>query len=36
MVMIECLIMKKEYIADINDISTIGLYSCWAQYEITK
>ena len=27
--MIECLIIRKEYIADINDISTIGLYSCW-------
>ena len=31
MVMIECLIMKKEYIADINDISTIGVYSCCVQ-----
>jgi hypothetical protein len=28
MVMIECLIIRKEYIAAINDISTIGLYGC--------
>jgi hypothetical protein len=31
--MIECLIIKKEYIAAINDISTIGLYSCCATGE---
>jgi hypothetical protein len=30
--MIECLIIRKEYIAAINDISTIELYNCCQAY----